>query len=353
MDAGREDSMNLVVDLFTSMLLPFFSWCLCQLASATLGCKLTLVLRHPSKAFKQRVYHSWVEDNLEFSCAEILAFQTASGRRRSRKKLKKAMRPLFRQSAKSPECVYMRDQFEEIFGEIPPKAVAVYNIAEADKKVNEQFTPSNREDVLEMFPPDKTLGPSLIKPVFSELGEEEYWQAVQELLWEANYSWDSMLQIRKTRNSKIWSLLGIDPDEEPDIKAIIDKSLEFAQGKADADRLLNVARWVIRRMLALQFLQYPYSDKKPKSLETPTTDGLTLEGTIEDIRAQRPFSEIEAKLDLEILMSDLPASQRGVMNIYLEAEKTDTPVKQICERDGKDYEAVRQVFARIKKKYRS
>ncbi len=106
-------------------------------------------------------------------------------------------------------------------------------------------------------------------------------------------------------------------------------------------------------MLALQFLQYPYSDKKPKSLETPITDDLTLEGTIEDIRAQRPFSEIEAKLDLEILMSDLPASQRGVMNIYLEAEKTDTPVKQICERDGKDYEAVRQVLARIKKKYRS
>lgn len=55
----------------------------------------------------------------------------------------------------------MRDRFNEIFGEIPPKAVAVYDIAEADKKVNEQFTTYNREDVLEMFPPDKTLGPSL------------------------------------------------------------------------------------------------------------------------------------------------------------------------------------------------
>ncbi len=146
MNASSEDSMNLVVDLFTSMLLPFSSWWLCQLASATLGCKLTLVLRHPSKAFKQRVYHSWVEDNLEFSCAEILAFQTASGRRRARKKLKKAIRPLFRQSAKSPECVYMRDRFKEIFGEIPPKAVAVYDIAETDKEVNEQFTTYNRED---------------------------------------------------------------------------------------------------------------------------------------------------------------------------------------------------------------
>ena len=263
------------------------------------------------------------------------------------------MRPLFRQSAKSPECAYMRHRFKEIFGEIPPKAVAVYDIAKADKKVNEQFTTSNREDVLEMFPPDKTLGPSLIKPVFSELGEEGYWRDVQALLWEANYSWDSMLQIRKTRKSKIWSLLGIDPYKKSDIKAIIDKSLEFAQGKADADRLLNLARWLIRRMLALQFLQYPYSDKNPKSLETPIADDLTLEDTIEDIKAQRQFSEIEAKLDLEIFMLDLPASQRGVMNIYLEAEKTDIPVKQICERDGKDYEAVRQVLARIKKKYSS
>ena len=61
-------------------------------------------------------------------------------------------------------------------------------------------------------------------------------------------------------------------------------------------------------MLVLQFLQYPYSDKKPKSLETPITDGLTLGDTIEDIGAQRPFSEIEAKLDLEIFISDLPAS---------------------------------------------
>jgi len=162
-----------------------------------------------------------------------------------------------------------------------------------------------------------------------------------------------MRQIRKTRKSKIWGLLGIDPDEEPDIKAIIDRSLEFAQGKADADRLLNLARWLIGRMLALQFLQYPYSDKKPKSLETPITDDLTLEGSIEDIKAQRPFSEIEAKLDLEIFMLDLPASQRGVMDIYLEAEKIGIPVKQICERDGKDYEAVRQVMSRIKKKYRS
>lgn len=353
MDASREDSMDLVVDLFTSMLLSFFSWCLCQLASATLGCKLTLVLRHPSRAFKQRVYHSWVEGNLLFSCDEIVALTRASGKRRARKKLKKAMRPFFRQLAKSPECAYMRDRFKEIFGEIPPKAVAVYDIAKADKKVNEQFIASNREDVLEVFPPDRTLGPSLIKPVFSELGEDGYWQEVLALLGEANYSWDSMRQIRITRNSEITSVLGIDPDKEPNIRAIIDKSLEFGQGKVDADKLLNLARWLIRRMLVLQFLQYPYSDKKPISLETPITDDLTLGDTIEDVRAQRQFSEIEAKLDLEIFMSDLPAGHRGVMNIYLEAEKTGIPVKQICERDGKDYEAVRQVLARIKKKYSS
>jgi len=175
-DPQREVASNeIIAKGFLNTLLPIFSWFVSQLSVALFGCRLVMVFRNPTKGYVRQVIDSWGEGNFEFSCAEILAFQTASGRRRARKKLKKAWRPFFRQLAKSPQCAYVRHRFKEIFGEIPPKAVAVYDIAEADKKVNEQFTTYNQEDVLEMFPPDKILGPSLIKPVFSELGEEGYW----------------------------------------------------------------------------------------------------------------------------------------------------------------------------------
>ena len=105
-DRQKEPIDPVIIDWFTNTLLPFFSWLLSQLSLALFDCKLTVIFRHPTLAYKRAVTDWWADNNFEFSCAEILSFTTASGRRRPRKKLKAELRPGFRQLAKSPECAY-------------------------------------------------------------------------------------------------------------------------------------------------------------------------------------------------------------------------------------------------------
>jgi hypothetical protein len=71
----EKPSEEIIAILFTNTLIPFFSWCLGQLSMALLGCKLILIMHHPTKAYIGRVVDSWVKDNQLFSCSEILGFQ--------------------------------------------------------------------------------------------------------------------------------------------------------------------------------------------------------------------------------------------------------------------------------------
>lgn len=350
-DRQKEPIDPVIIDWFTNTLLPFFSWLLSQLSLALFDCKLAVIFRHPTLAYKRAVTDSWVEGNFVFSCAEILSFTTASGRRRARKKLKAEMRPFFRQLAESPECAYIRHRFREIArensSEIPDKATVAYDITEVDKRIDEQFTAYTRQDILETFPLYE-VDYRLSNDLKSQLPGEDYCKTVRSILWEANYNWDSLCQIRKTRNNKIWDFLGIDPSREPSIEvieAIIDKSLDFAQGKIDPGKMIALARWLVERVLALQFLQHPYSDKRFVSTETPIADDLTLGDTLPDDRAQEQLYRIENLIYLrEVLPQLLPTAEWEACDLYLQAGEKEVSPEELCHQWGKNPETVAHNF---------
>lgn len=349
MDDNQQEKIDtIIIDGFIKTLMPFFSWFLCRVSLAMFDIRLTLVLQHPTTVWRNRVVDTWVKNNQLFSCAEILSFTTASGRRHARKKLKRILAPFFRELAKSSECAYIRHRFGEIAREnsreIPDEATVVYDMSEANKRIDEQFTAYVRQDILETFAPYE-VDYRLSNDLKSQLPGEPYCETVRSILWEANYSWNSLRQIRITRHSKIWDFLGIDPSRELSIEAIIDKSLDFAQGKIDPNELIALARWLVERVLALQFLQHPYSDKRFVSTEAPIADDLTLGDTLPDDKAQEQLYRTENLIYLrEILPQLLPTAEWEACDLYLQADEKEVSPEQLCHQWGKNLETVTHNF---------
>lgn len=322
----QEETINqIIVNVVTNTLLPFFSWFLCQLSWAMCGCKWTILLRHPSMAYEEQVMDSWGD---QFSLGEILSFQTASGRRRYRKRLKKMMAPFLHDLRRSQECILGRrrfgeklNQLAEEVGEIPRKATIEFDIANADKRIDEQFSSYSLNDVLDTFPIGKTVENSLRKRIASEVGD--YPQTVLGLLWQASHGWNVIRQIKISKNSRIWALLRIDPDDEPDIEDLIDRSVDFALGKMDGDKLLCLARWVMGRMLISQFISHAYSDKHFVSLETPVADDMRLEDVLADDTAQESYNRIEELDTLDNALRELPDAQREAADLFLQANSNE------------------------------
>jgi len=348
MDDRQEETIDpIIVDGFTNTLIPFFSWCLSQFSLALLGCKLILVLRHPTTAYRERVVDSWVKRNELFSCSEILGFQTSSGRRRCRKKLKKILRPFFRKMSRSQECILLRHRLQEEWSrlaeivngippEIPRKVVKQYDIDEIEKRRDKEFGNFSAEDLLDTFPIGQTVKPHLVSHVISEVGD--YGETVRSLWWEASRDWRITRQIRIRKNSKIWTLLGIDPDVEPDMEQMINISLDFALGQVDDDKLLRLARWVMGRILVSQFLKYPYSEKKLISVEKEIADEVTLEDRLADYGTQEEFLQKEDAEILSIALSELPAAQREASELFLRAESPQALRQELGEKEYKNKE---------------
>ena len=286
------------VDWFTNTLLPFFSWIVGQLSGIMLDCKLTLVLRYPDSAYKRAVRESWVEDDL-FSPTEILAFQTASGRRRARKKLKGIWAPFLRELRSRPEWILfrhavqgkLRAQMPDGSPSIPPRAKFELDLGEIEQRRTRDFSSYSREDILETFLIDETVPSSLTARIESEVGD--YPETIRSFLSEMSHDWSLIRQITIRKNSKIWSVLGIDPDNEPDMDNLIDTLFDSFFGEADANKLAVLARWVMGKILISQFSLHPYSEKHFYSLEKPIGEGLTLEDTLADDRAQDFVDGIE------------------------------------------------------------
>jgi hypothetical protein len=310
MDDPQEETDCLVItDGFVRALLPFFSWYVSQLSWAMLGCKLTLVLRHPTDAYKRLVRDSWVEGNFLFSCAEILSFATASGRRRARKKLKKIFAPFFRELSRRPEAIFVRHTLQAKLQSkmpdgcpsIPRRTRMELDLGEIEERRIRDFSSYSREDILETFTIEETVPPSLTARIESEVGDHP--ETIRSFLWETSHDWSLIRQVTVKKNSKVWALLGIDPDNEPDMEQLIDMSLDFALGQADANKLVHLVRWVMGRMIMSQFSLHPYSEKHFTSLGKPIGDDLTLKDTVADGRAQ-DFVD-----DIETVKADTPWAQ--------------------------------------------
>lgn len=276
-DRQKEPISPVIVDLFTNTLLPFFSWLVGQFSGIMLGCKLTLVLRYPDSAYKRVVRESWVEGDDLFSPAEILAFQTASGRRRARKKLKKRFAPFFREMNRSPECLLFKQRFQEKLNrlreavsdetphKIPPKARIEIDIAEREEGMSRLLSHS-RDDIVSAFPVGSTLADdNLRKRVASEV--DDYPQTMRSLLWEASLDWNLLRQVQERRreDSKFRKILGFDPNDEPHLEKLFDWCLDLALGQVNEDKVMYLARWFMDRVLVSQFILYPYSDKRFRS----------------------------------------------------------------------------------------
>jgi len=330
MDNCQEETARLVInDGFLRTLIPFFSWCVSQLCSAILGYELTLVLRHPNNTYKNRVINSWVEGNFLFSCAEILSFTTASGRRRARKKLKKILAPFFRELSRRPEAIFVRRTLQGKLQakmsdgrpSIPRRARFELDLGEIEESRTRDFSGYSPEDILETFPIDETVPPRLTARVESEVGD--YSDTIKSLLWETSHDWSLIRQITVKKNSKVWTLLGIDLENEPDTEQWVNISVDFALGQADASKLVHLARWVMGRIIISQFGLHPYSEKKFYSLGKPIADGLTLEDTLVDDRAQDLFD------DIETIKADTPWTQP---NNLLQAEDREAIIEALAHK---------------------
>ena len=277
MDDRKKQTIDpVIVDWFIKTLLPTFSWLLSRLFSVALGFKLTVVFLHPTARYRDRVARTWVENNQLFSCAEILSFQTASGRRRSRRNLRKLFGPFLREIKRSREWLLFRHRFQEKWNklreavcdetppEIPPNSRIEIDIAEQEKKRGEQLSPYSQDDILSVFPIGSTLADdNLRKRVAFEV--DGYPETMHGLLWEASQDWNLLRQVSIRKDSKIWEILSFDPNDEPHLEALMDWALDFGLGEANEDKLMYLSRWFMDRILVSQFILHPYSDKRFRS----------------------------------------------------------------------------------------
>ena len=291
MDDRPKEPIDPIVDGFTRTLLPIFSWLVSRYFSATFGYKLTVVLLHPTMRYRDQVAHTWVENNQLFSCAEILNFQTASGRRRGRKKLRRELRPFLREMESSKEFFLFKRHFQEKWDMlnktvdnkiptiIPHKTRIEIDLTKLDIRNDEQLITYGQEAILEAWPEGSTLADeNLRKRVVSEV--DNYPETIRSLLWEASQYWNLLRQVGIRKNSEIWKILGFDPNNEPHLEELIDWALDFGLGEVNEDKLMYLSRWFMDRILVSQFIIYPYSEKRFYSLEKPIANGLTRGDTL-------------------------------------------------------------------------
>jgi len=353
-DKHRETIDPFIIDGFTDTLIPFFSWTLRQFTSAMFGCKLTLVLRNPTKAYKQRVMDSWGKGD-QFSCEEILNFDKALVRRRCRLKLKQIMAPFFRELRGSPECIFMRDRFQEEWNrlaqtvkgiplKIPPKVTLQVDIAKIEKKRDEEFCSYSSEDISATFPIGATLEDRVARHIKPEV--DGYPETVRGLWWEAYRDWNVIRGVGIRKNSKIWEVLSLNPDGEPDMEGLINWSLAFALGQVSEDKLIYLSRWFMDRILVSQFILHPYSNKHFVSSVRPIGDDLTLEDTLADDSAQEVLYKIEDRDLLSSTLEELPAAQREACDLFLQTENTEELRRDLGD---KKFKAVERNFQRAQK----
>ncbi len=379
----KEPIDPVIVDWFIKTLLPVFSWLLSRLFSAALGYKLTVLLLHPTTTYRGRVADTWVENNWLFSPAEILSFGCASGRRRCRKKLRKLLRPLLREMKGSQEFLLLKRRFQEkwdtlkkivddkIPAEIVPKAKIEIDIAKLEERRDEPFTAYSPDDILSAFPVGSTLADdNLRKRVVSEV--DGYPETMRSLLWEASRDWNLIRQVRERirEDSKLWKILGFDPNDEPHLEALIDWALDFGLGEANEDKLMYLSRWFMDRILVSQFILHPYSDKRFISLQGRVADGRTFEDVIADDTASNlynPQTELSAEQGRDAIVDLLAAIGIGRDDLtakewdeiferhdlmrkgYEFSSKTGMSIKSFY---GEHAHAKEQKWSRLKKKIR-
>ncbi|MBI4303012.1 MAG: hypothetical protein HY665_01540 [Chloroflexi bacterium] len=326
-----------------------------RISDAMLGCKLIVIFRHPTKAYEHQVMEYWRKGDL-FSCQEISDFKTASGRRRARKRLMKNVVPLFRELKKSEGCGLFRSRFQEEWNRlakmsgkipdpIPDKVIREVDFAEIEQRRTEEVNNFSPADISDMFPVGQTVKPRLVGGLRRDIGDYE--STIRTLHWETTFNWDIIREIKITKKSKVWKLLGIDPDEELEIGKWVDASFDFVLGRMDEDKLTRLARWVMGRVLVEKFMDQPYSRKKSVYLETAKPDGSTLEDEMADPEWDTPRDELEEKDILNGALAKLTPSEREAVIVFRVEKDTGVLRQQLGERK---YEAMQRSFERGKKR---
>lgn len=220
------------------------------------------------------------------------------------------------------------------------------------------------EALLHLFPINETIDPRHKKHLLHEIGgEKNYPNEVASVIFEyVLYRNIFSSGLRVNLNSFIWRKLGLDSVKVAELLqfpapvAFVKVFRQIFLILADEQKMLVFLRWLISRLLALKVLGTgsagAYGREREISLETLVTDNIKLRDTLPNIRGENQVRQIESRIDLEILLADLPATQRRAVEIYREAEEMGMSVKDICTKNREDYEAIRQAFQRVKKKYR-
>lgn len=350
---------SIIVNGFTNTLLPIFSWLISQLFSDFLENQTIIVLLNPTFAYRERIRNAWVDDNDIFSCAEILSFQTASGRRHGRLKLRNIFAPFLREIKKNPEWFLFKNCFRKKLTEltaksdgssfeIPLKARIEIDIAEMEKTANKQLGVYGTDDVLESFPKAMTLTESELKArVREEFEDGAYRDTVMSLLWEASFNWDTLRKVRIRENSLIWKFLDFNPHEEPVLGKLIKSCLDFVFNQPDESKFLNLVRWFMDRMIVSEFMSHPYSDRRHYSFERDTGKGLKLINDVYKKSFDESVSRIEEAEILAQELAKLPLKQREAAELFLKTNDLKSLKQKLGETE---YKAQERNFERALKR---
>lgn len=241
------------------------------------------------------------------------------------------------------------------------EALNSYKARDLEKRQEQLFTAlvESPQAIESLFPPEKVLDPRLYKRIVIDLGREELKAGVVALLAEYLLGGKSEIEVRITRKSKIWAILGLDPDELfkglPDpvgrrlFRLFLAFSTEGDQSQLET-KLTEVMQWGIRSSLPRALLGKWYYTPPPESIEKPIGEGLTLGHVIRDARAQDAFSSVEVRLDLEIWLEELPAAQRRDAELWAEAESEGMTLEEKCRKKGASYTAARKNLERARKR---
>ena len=219
------------------------------------------------------------------------------------------------------------------------------------------------EEIGGLFPPEKVLDPRVYSQTMKELGTDGYNLQVIGLLMEFALRGESTVRPEITSRSNLWSIIGVDPkmldNLPPKAGMILILDTLFNKGgaglgKPDDEGLRKMAEWAIRTHLPRIVLGAGYTvrDDREVCLATPISESATIGDTLQDKEASKFTEEVEAGIDYQLSLKELPPAQRRALELFVMADKQGVTLQDLCAEKSENYVATRQNLKRARERLR-
>ena len=244
-----------------------------------------------------------------------------------------------------------------------PKPIRKLADIEAERRMEFAEMVQKPEEISKLFPPEKVLDPRVYSQMMKELGTDSYNLQVIGLLMEFALRGKSTVRAEITSRSNLWSVIGVDPKmldslpPEHGMILILDtlfNKFGVGIGEPDEEGLCKMTEWTIRTHLPRIVLGAGYTvrDDREVCLATPISESATIGDTLQDEESSKFTEEVEAGIDYQMLLKELPPAQRRALELFVAADKQGITLRDICTKENENYVAVRQNLKRARERLR-